>query len=168
MSDDTMADLFVMARDWTNLDSQGLGEFKKSFSKKITPPTDIYRAGEKAITKIFGVVLTSLAAVVFVILTLFIIFITISRFINLQTAILFILLIIFIFWMGYLLFKSKMENQLDKISSNINTKMSNYGENLFEEVLNAVKSGASSYNKIKKLKLSENSETDDFVGPPLD
>lgn len=167
MSDDSMTDLFVMAGDWGNLDSQGLEEFRKSFSKKLSPPTDIYRAGEKAITKVFGIALTSLSIVFFLILIVLIICITLARWINVETAILIILFIIFIFWLGYLLFKSAMKNELDKITLDINTKIGNYGENLFEELLSAIKIGASSYNKIKKLKNSEINEEDN-LGPPLD
>lgn len=162
-----MTDLFVMAGDWGNLDSQGLEEFRKSFSKKLSPPTDIYRAGEKAITKVFGIALTSLSIVFFLILIVLIICITLARWINVETAILIILFIIFIFWLGYLLFKSAMKNELDKITLDINTKIGNYGENLFEELLSAIKIGASSYNKIKKLKNSEINEEDN-LGPPLD
>lgn len=166
MNDNSMTDLFVMAGDWGNLDPEALEEFRKSFSEKLTPPTDIYRVGEKAITKVFGIALTSLAIVIFLILIVLIMCATFANWITVGTALLIILFVIFAFWLGYLLFKSTMENELDSLSMDINTKVGVYSETLLEEVLGAIKGGASSYAKVKKKKNSENEEED--LGPPME
>jgi hypothetical protein len=162
---DNLTDLLTMASDLDKLDLDGLEGFRKSFSKKITPPTDIYKIGEKAITKVFGIALTSLVVVIILILSVLLLCSIFAGWITVGTAILIILFVLFAFWLGYLLFNSTMENELDNIAMDVNNKIGIYSETFMEEILSAIKSGASSYAKIKKEKKKKDEEE---IGPPLD
>lgn len=167
MTDSSISNFLKMGSDIGNLDPKGLEEFKKAFSNTLTPPNNITKSAETAVTRIFGIALSSVIVVVGLIIIGMLIWGIFTGFINLMTALGIIVLVLVSCWLGYLFFMSMMEKELSDISGELRSHVGEYSENIFEEILLALNNGVSAY--VKERPSSNLSEfTEEELDTPID
>lgn len=167
MKDSTISNLLKMGSDIGNFDPKGLKKFKEAFSKTITPPSNITKSAESAVTRIFGITIISIIVIVGLTIIGLLIWAILSGLISMMTALGIVILLLVACWLGYLFFTSMMEKELSNISTEIQSHIGEYSEQIFEEILLALDSGAAAY--VKEIPQSNLSDfTEEELDTPID